>query len=400
MGTNSSKDIRSKSDLYFDLLPFDLKCALISHIIEIRDLLALLTIDSLTNSVHECTREIRYGSQGYTSDLSDVSFDIDTILKFKVVRVYEVPIIAKEVSQLGLLGTHKTLREFAVRIPENKDTERIVISIYNMFQSFINSRSNTLDMWIMVGSTFDTLNNIAPFFTVKRPGFTSQLVSSPQSTMSAVYSAFGSYIDFRYMNGNMVLDPRLTEVFIYNNLLYLLNNGGNINGIKFKDKLTDEGFRNLGVINQIQNIKNIYMYYVDRPANTQAFTIFVTDRNIVRVEYLSASMPIKMQRSMQYFSGSIFSKVLNTLINNYRPRNAYVAIIYPIDSTVIPNLIQHIPYIGALGLYDNFNTIQELSAFVINMLQNVDVVYIFTRDTKEKYAPLVSSYPTQIVIID
>ena len=402
MGAYESIEASIEDRLYFDILPFDIKCQLIKYFTDLRNILALLTIESLANSIYACVTEIRYGALGYSSDVSDISFDLNTILKFVKVEVCEVPIIVKEVSLLGSLGEHKTLTKFSVRIPNEKDVDNINIAIYNMFDSFINNRQHILNMQVAIGPDFDNMDrNIAPFFNVKRAGLTSQLVFTPIQTLSSIYSATTTdYLDFRYTNGNVLLDSKLCDSIIHMNLLNLLDKSENIHGIILKNALSLEAMRHLSTLPSMPNIRHIYLDLIERKTTNQAFTFFISYPTLLKLEYLHAKMPSKITRSAQYFSGSMFSKVLSNSVQHYRPRYPMVSIIYPIDSTVIPTIIQNIPNINRLGLYDNFNTIQELTTFVGNMLQNIMVVHIFTRDNKEKYQQLIARYGDNVVIVD
>ena len=405
MGAQSSKVS------YLAILPKELKCQLLSYMTDIRDISTVQTIDYLNFLVHSCIRHIDYGSKGYGNDVQDVIMSVDAFspLFFRSVTICQVPIVADDSNELPNLGKDSALREFVVTIPKGEiinSPAKVLDNIAEMFYNFIQRRKSILDMKISIEQQHKFMPyNIPPFFPLSKKFLKPPILSFDYRALADSFSATqltfsrGPYIrpfTLLYLNGNLLIDQYLTQLPAYQNFLKLLHDSGNLNAVTFMNPVPP-----LSTLDYLPLIETVYIVSAAYAAMNEAFKAFLRDQHITKLQLKNKlGYPNYVDKTDEKLYGYYleFSRYVITTMQQYVARNASVQLIYPFAIDVIDTVTQAIPNLNELGFYDNFKTLDELSAFIVNLLETIDVVHIFTVKPHNTYNSLLRQYPNRIII--
>ena len=402
MGTIASRDRFNNS--YFALVPTELMCLIFSYINDVRVILWFLSVESLQNTVYNCTREIRYVRYG--EDLEDVNFSVNETLEFKRLQICEVPIMADTQTDLIKLSTHPTLREFSVTIPKEViqgHIQGILYSVIGFFDGLIKQRGSILDMKIEIKQESNaTRLNIASFFLPAEPN-SSWIWALSTITFTELYEAHmsKSRLSTLYKNGIVEIEPAFSKLPTYQHLFGLLDSTNNINGVIINKNINEEP-EQLNILFQLINLTTVYIYKTSRRSTIFGLSILLLNSMVDTLKFTTdiIIMSPSIERHVAYEAAANYSKAFERYMTiiQYVPRNGSIKFIYPLHSSTMPSLLQTIPNITHIGLYDDFIDIQQLDAFIYHELRQMHKIYIFTKKDRKFYQILKDNYGNKIII--
>ena len=400
MGTTQSKD--SSNTLYFNLLPSDLLCLLISYIDEARIILWLLSVKSIENTVYRCTRELRY--KRHINDISDANFNVEEVLQFKSLQICEIPIVIDRLDDLIHLSAHHTLKEFSVAVPKEiitDDLDTYFTTVVQFFNRLIVNRGSILDMKIEMKQESESMrHNIALFFAP--PLDTSFLFAISTFTVDELYeemSAAKSSFETVYINGMLEIQSTYLHLRSYDSFLTLLAYSGNLNAVVFNNDITQTHVNILPIFFTLPNIRKVYISSIHTNVTRLAFMIFFLNDNTDTLEFniniIVKNFPAELRHTGYKFAAEISKELAGQF--QYTPRDHPVNFIYPLDSTMLQPFLG-IPNLRSIGLYDDSKSYSDFVAYITPILQQVNKLYIFTSKDRGTYTNLKAQYGNRLII--